>query len=100
MAVFFLVVFSLFYCILAFIFLFSARVVVNLRPSEAFACLHPLPGKCTLRQALQWYVDLTYPAKKSVLKVFTQYTADETERTQFRNLLRHDEASKVSQDCF
>lgn len=31
------------------------------------------PGpRCTLRQALQWYLDLTYPPKRSVLKAFSR----------------------------
>eukprot|EP00667_Euglena_gracilis_P003055 EG_transcript_3060 len=69
--------------------------VFTLKPLKPTINAQSLPGKCTLRQALQWYIDLTYPAKKSVLKALSQYTADEAERTQFRNYLRNDPDSKA-----
>lgn len=72
----------------------ASDAIFILKPVKVGAAFHPLP-KCTLRQALTWYIDLTYPAKKSVLKALSQYTADENERTQFRNYLRNDPESKA-----
>jgi NADPH-ferrihemoprotein reductase len=54
-----------------------------------------LPAKCNLRQALKWYVDLTYPAKKSVLKAFSQCAQDEQEKEAFMDVLRNNDAAKA-----
>jgi NADPH-ferrihemoprotein reductase len=68
----------------------------TLKPLKATASGgNPLPSRCTLRQALQWYLDLTYPPKRSVLKAFSQYTADEAEQAHFRSYLRNDPESKA-----
>eukprot|EP00668_Euglena_longa_P040382 GGOE01053177.1.p1 GENE.GGOE01053177.1~~GGOE01053177.1.p1 ORF type:complete len:746 (+),score=248.14 GGOE01053177.1:78-2315(+) len=73
----------------------ASDAVFLLKPLKPTINAQTLPGKCTLRQALQWYVDLTYPAKKSVLKALSQFTEDEAERAHFRSFLRNDPESKA-----
>eukprot|EP01006_Ploeotia_vitrea_P060226 TRINITY_DN75529_c0_g1_i1.p1 TRINITY_DN75529_c0_g1~~TRINITY_DN75529_c0_g1_i1.p1 ORF type:complete len:640 (+),score=102.17 TRINITY_DN75529_c0_g1_i1:41-1960(+) len=54
-----------------------------------------MPTKCTVRQALTWYIDLPRHAKKDVLKTFSTFATDEQEKEEFQSLLKNNPDAKA-----